>query len=1514
MQLQAGFILSGVKSALEKYATTHHIEGNLKGLLTGLSTFEVSAPMDLSNPGPAPSVLAVAYNIITRGLPTLASIAIEKNFLDAFKKSTHSEEYGTISFPLTEDVNINYLYEALHPIEPRVSERKKYLRLENTDSNFEKSFLLNYISEEKSFLTQLLQNQRTRSSISKLYNVGRVDFSLEIPYNLNHQKDNRYKVMVDLKFHRTFIVEVDGAKYHESLIDDLKDFELAQMATGVSHIKEKTAWKDTAKFLDELEQSDYVKIIQSNLKSPEFLIMPELTMILSPIGIARIQSVLLKYLISQSEIGYARTIRIAIIERDVPCGYVATKDLQELLFTLDELSNTQVQIPEFAVTIYSSPEFITNPLHGNNPVKQFTTFIPDQYDLILDISLLRREGIFKDDQKYSSDKTIVIRNSHYVHYQTANSIICAPSITYRALVTPLENETYNVVEDTAELLKLLLQNIFRKTDFRDGQLPIISRALQLKSVIGLLPTGGGKSLTYQIAAMLQPGINIVIDPIRSLMLDQYNGLLEIGIDRAAYLNSTLTPSLRHHTQHTLLTHGQLQFLFVSPERFVIDDFRIALDNTIKEGNAFSYAIIDEVHCVSEWGHDFRTPYLNLGENAQEFALIYNHKEGGPKIPLIGLTATASFDVLADIERELKIREDDGHAVVRHENSTRNEINYIIENVEHDIENMQHVDASTLKKQIGEKKQAHIYKLIQDKNDRFQIFNNRAVLSKILEQSFQNYLSIAAQRKLIEENDDSVEKAQEAYKSFHIKKMLFDDSPLTSTVDPSQKPGANGRLYNYGLIAFMPHREGWLGIKNGYNSYGLFEHPQYTQVALFDSEVKKYKLTVHDTETLGYFMGGGDDNSQQISDESFHHLEEFKHNRESFMVATKAFGMGIDKPNVRMTVHINIPQSIESFVQEAGRAGRDGKVATSFILYNKGNVELNNGAQNGSHLDKEVLLFFHKNSFKGQIKERVMMHELRTKVTFPNISNIQLLTQKLNEEFGTDNLSFVIKLGSNNHENRVFVNTLDGVGLGYIYLDSKVIGTFNSVLDQQLCNDVIAWLFKNIPTEQFTTVYAVRSWLNRVVVNVNEETGIERLLEDMQLDEEKTLPVAFTNVYHSRITKTINDFHLSSQHFAKLERTKALQLLLHSGMTLENLRSIAKYAIYQNLEYPDFVNRLFSDNHADLRLQLLDENESLSIDLQRAYYLPRTQEDTAKAIYRLISIGIIDNYTIDYQNKLYTLEFKKKKPEQYYDALENLLARYTSKNDAYLKITELKKVSAIEIAEGKASVISKCLEYLTNFIYDKIKQKRLQAISDMVNMCENAISIGNIEDQNQFIKDEIYYYFNAKYTRKGFHENWSETTGGKLSSISKPASMEDLRSSFSTEETIDHFLDLVQNSYTGEFMNNVKHLRGSAMRMLRSNPDMPAYRILKSFSLFILSETIHDLLHEAEQELVTGATQWKRIDISFDIEYFFEKFQAIVLSHVSRPEIKNSFEDVQVRLYIEYYTEWLDRFSTRLLSN
>jgi len=1496
MQFQAGYILESVRDSIEDYAKRNDKLPAFYGLISSLSTFEVDTIINLELPSKPQSILAVAANILTRGLPTLASVHLEDYFASSLSLTKRIEDTarGKVMFPfVTNEENNefgNLLFKSLHTIESRAKHRHQYLKVSDVDSSFERSFLLQLLPKDKGYLAQVLEKQRARSTFTRDNNQGRVDFSLEIPYNFYQTKTNRYNSTVEIKHHKTHIVEVDGKKYHTDLLDDLKDFEIAQLSRQISHIKEDRIYKDIEEFIQTIESEEYIQILKENYFSSEYLLNNFSALCLAPFAIARIQRVLLQYLMSNFDIAEQKqSILVAVVERDFPCGVAAIEDLNLLLQTINDLAKTQINIPSFEAKVFSSDEYKSHLLHNGNSITPISELNNFAFDIVIDISVLRRASIFNDDLEQSNN-SIVIRNAHFTHYKTNTGVISAPSIVYRDLVEQLQNEVYEPIIETSNILKKILQNIFRKIDFREGQLPILNRAMQLKSVIGLLPTGGGKSLTYQLAAMLQPGTTIVVDPIRSLMIDQYNGLRELNIDKAEFINSTLTTAERNYNQHELLAKGQLQFLFVSPERFVIDDFRKALDNARKDGHCFAYAVIDEVHCVSEWGHDFRTPYLNLGDNTQKYCLTYN----GNSIPLFGLTATASFDVLADIERELNIKEDDGNAIVRFENSVRDEINYLVNEVPNSYEGLDNLTEKAIRESIGKKKQDAIFSLFDNKNDVLQIFNKQIAINEIAEHSFDDYLSVSKRQEWIKVAGNERD-ALKQYQEFIFKRLHISSGAFASQLKD------NLTLYHYGLIVFMPHRQGWLGIRNGHNSYGVFDNPEYVEIEQENANPKHF----YNSETLAYFMGSGDDDTaDKVDKESFQHLKLFKDNEESVMIATKAFGMGIDKPNVRMTIHLNIPQSIESFVQEAGRAGRDGKVSVSVILFNNDNLNVASKPKELYHLDKDVLMYFHKNSFKGQMKERVMIHELRNRITYPNTNNLQMLTDQLNDLFGTDDLQFFIKLGGVKHKNRIFINTVSGTSIGFVILDSQKTGIYHDFNNDALCDQLVEWLKSAIPFNDYGGVDNLRLWFDQVVVNTQQQMGLERMLAEMNIDETKTLPVPFTNRYYSKRAKSIMHFNLNQEHLQKVIATSSIkQLITKNLITTTSISRLLKNAIFNGLDYIEFIESLNISNEEVLNELLNTENEQ-SIELQRSYFIPRSQEDTAKAIYRLVSIGIIDSYTIDYQNKLYTIELTKKVDSDYYDSLQEMISRYNSKNAAKKTIESLRNNSIIDINAGNATVISKCLEFLTDFIYSKIKEKRLIAIDDMIRLCQTAISEKNPMRQNQIIKDEIYYYFNAKYSRPGFLEI----------AIGENASMiDDDSEEMDVKTFITKYIRLVEDSRTGQLLTNIKHLRGSAMRMLRSKPDKPEFRILKSFSLFILGDTVRDLVKEAKLELVKGLIDWKRNeDENLNVPEFIIYFKNTVSAHLNY-NFEEAFNDIENHYYALYYANWTANFNRKFLT-
>ena len=801
IQLQAAYVLEAVHAGLEDWAgedTARRLA--LAGLWQRLSTFDLVTTLpDASAPDPI-SELAVATNLLTRGLPTLASIFVEEAFAKTCGRTARVDvaDRGSITFPLSADMPLDAerLVDALHPVDPRYQNARSYYDTNDLGSGeFEEALVTTYTLAQPA-LAQLLQKQRPLPTLAEGFNAGNVDFSLEVPTRDAHVRNNMYHRPVTLRRTKVYVLEVDGARYHEASVDAARDFATANMGHDTSRVLQGNPQHGADAFIRKIKQEPYYQRCASNLADIGFAERPETLLVLAPVAVARIQRTVLWFLTREARraLAQARTLRLGVIERDIACAQVAIDDLNLTLARLFALNSAGKAAMKIVLTVLEP-----NGVSGERL---------EDFDLVIDHAILRRTGIWREDRQWHDLPNVcVVRTCHYVADDTHSPVVSAAPIVYRPLVEALDNDRYVDIEDAVNLLTPLLQNVFRKVSFRAGQLPILDRALQGKTVIGLLPTGGGKSLTYQLAALLQPGITIVIDPIRSLMADQDRGLRAIGIDKTAFLNSTLERAEKTYVQNELLAHGRLQFVFVSPERFVIKEFREALATLGRGGHAVAYAIIDEAHCVSEWGHDFRIPYLDLGRNAQDFCSTWREA----RLPLFGLTATASFDVLADIERELQINENDGNAVVRFENTVRDEIIYRIEHVAADpLPNGEAATQWSPNKQVGGAKQARIYELLAAAESELMSYNESLSIRSIIHHSLDNYAPLAA-REAFASATGGAEAARERHFSNRITRLVLPKG--------GQAFAKTQERYNYGHIVFTPHRNGWLGIHSGNKSQG-----------------------------------------------------------------------------------------------------------------------------------------------------------------------------------------------------------------------------------------------------------------------------------------------------------------------------------------------------------------------------------------------------------------------------------------------------------------------------------------------------------------------------------------------------------------------------------------------------------------------------------------------------------------------------------------------------------------------
>ena len=327
--------------------------------------------------------------------------------------------------------------------------------------------------------------------------------------------------------------------------------------------------------------------------------------------------------------------------------------------------------------------------------------------------------------------------------------------------------------------KSILNDVFGYTEFRGHQEEVIAAAMAGRDSLVLQPTGGGKSLCYQIPALLGDGLVLVVSPLIALMQDQVTALEQFGID-AAYLNSTLTSAAQREVIERL-HNGQLQLLYVAPERLM----QVRTLEQLKTCNVVLIAI-DEAHCVSQWGHDFRVDYLSLGELARHF----------PGVPRMALTATATAPARSEI-----------------------------------VERLELVDAEHF---VAGFDRPNIRYLVQSKLDA-----KRQLLGFLSDHQGDAGIVYCMSRK-----------KTEATAEWLITKG-FDALPYHAGLDAATRARHQGRF---------------------------------------------------------------------LSDDGV------------VIVATIAFGMGIDKPDVRFIAHLDLPKSMESYYQETGRAGRDGLPADAWMVY------------------------------------------------------------------------------------------------------------------------------------------------------------------------------------------------------------------------------------------------------------------------------------------------------------------------------------------------------------------------------------------------------------------------------------------------------------------------------------------------------------------------------------------------------------------------------------------------------
>ncbi len=979
------------------------------------------------------SIFSVIDNQLSRGLPTLTSIFIENQFEKNFgltKNSTNG--IGSISYNFTEE-EANQFLRCLIIADKRTKELNTESTFQTWESHggseFEKLFFETVFNQFGSDANQLLQLQRTITSIvggkiagQDLFYHQNTDFLLEFPKYRNSKKG--------------LIIEIDGSQHNEIMqqqkdnlrtnFADKNEYETVRIKTSeIRNIP--TEIQNTIKnYLNH----PYFQHFTENIKNPLFYNeqgLDYLQLYLSPFGISRVQKAIIKALKSRLIDFDKSIIKIAIIERDVPCGKIAIDDLLLQIKHLSILQNgVEYKLPKFEVYIFNTIEFANAKLNKENNCQLFSNSTDFRaYDLVIDISVLNYSTFLNRPTQSLARQTIVIKSLH--HTEEKRKFNFYPSIEY--FNAPESREDRSI-----ENLNFFLQSFFRKQTFREGQVEILSKALQKKNPIALLPTGAGKSLTYQVASLLQAGLIIVIDPIKALMKDQNENLKNSLIDATIYINSTLSAKEKEENIKRF-SQGEYLFAFVSPERFVIEDFRRQISQIKNYGKNFAFCIIDEAHCVSEWGHDFRTAYLKLGDNSRQYCFS---GIDGESIPTMGLTGTASFDVLSDVQREVGLQNDSD--IIRPKVLERKELKFKIKNVN--------------AKAVGGG-----FWVIQDS-----IFS-------ALKQGLTNILK----------NDLIAEK-------------YLENCNAVSFPDFIKHQWENS---NCGII-FCPHSTDKMA--SGVQHIAKFLRTEFPDIA----------------HLIGEYYGSGDSNLlEKVQDD-------FKSNKITLLVATKAFGMGIDKPNIRFTIHITHPISIEGFYQEAGRAGRDRNNAVAYILHCN-NLLL----PNGKSVARNVQDTFLYNSFKGQNYEKNITFELLDKITFPHTTNKDQIQENIFQITGRE-----IKIGKpfpnppaiphtyyiNGEE---FGQTFGSININTLEVSTKGKKGLDGICTEEEAIHVLTNI-ANFITENNPNKIDLTSWFAHIKATPQQD-GIEDFVRQIPVNQTNTITIGLENNGVQSVVDFLNSF-------------------------------------------------------------------------------------------------------------------------------------------------------------------------------------------------------------------------------------------------------------------------------------------------------------------------------------------------------------------------------------------------------
>ena len=1289
-QFKAAYILKDVKNYIDGKEVSKEERKRLYDIFDFASYFDVVSNFNMDEeakgaPEYAKNIAKVAQNIVQRGFPTLAPFILEE-----------------IGYSL-EGLDERCIRESLIIHEPKFRFIQKFNYLEKTDNGEVKKAQINnteveLISSVSPLAAQLMEMQKPVEEVINYPNTDIKRYEDYARYFMNYAKakivssfyGQRFDFTMTLPGEHCLNIEFDGPTHNDPEQKEL-DRKRNQLLTSMK-------WYDTLRVTD--LEDERIKLKTDKILTAAFGDIGDelcsLDVIVKPILMARITKTFL-YLVEQ---GYIRVfskepVYLCVETREnIDVFNMAFRHCLELLYNLLSLtSKDKLQIADVCVRYkdgtkirdcrITSKEIKFNAVHKNFASRAYIV-IKDQ---------MKRRYCFMDLDGYaehSNHKTIWLLSSYgqWSCYKLRTSDKCIK---------------YDIKDNDEPILQYFLLNIFGKPKFRPKQFEIIQSALNGKNVIGLLPTGSGKSITFQLSAMLQPMVSIVVAPLVSLMEDQVHNLKMSGITNVASINSTKTIDEKIEFLKKF-GNNQIGITYISPERLQIRLFREAI-RSLNVG----YVVLDEAHCVSQWGHDFRTAYLRVGDTVKKYA---------PDAVMMALTGTASSNVITDIKRELHMS--NKVAIIATEDFRRDELHFRI---------------------INKKENSSLQDTIKE-----------------------GYIN-------------------EAVKSA-LKELCKEQScKLKQYMSPTQ----NG--YENSGVIFNPFAE-----KSNESIYAIIKQLK---------EVEQFKGI-----EVGIYHGQL--NSAQKSTAQGNFVD----NKTFMLVSTKAFGMGIDKPNIRFTVHTCVPESIESFYQEAGRAGRDGKYAVNIIVAPPGETRYEDSA------DKAVYDYFIGQSFPDIVKLKeamrlllskkimyiksqatVLLEDMTIDGKLPTDAKLVLEQKSQNVEFSLCNkkgLKFAVSVDPDEkkaHIECVNKNAYESTVHNNIILDYYV----NSMLDR-LQEKLDAAEFKDTEELKKYVDTCVNEYRANIVDCVKKSSKgnpvdcyirigfstysnpVDSLFEELFatthiLKHELNLTAA----EQSAFTKSRDNIEIVIKNEDLTEEQKYNKI----NQWFDRLEQFY-YSMLTNNNLPDTLKVLFSDVKNKIGRELIryvrDAEPAIDVD---------------KLLYYLGILGIYSSFERDYGQNVIRITVEPVTKESLLKHIKVHLSGYET-TDYVDRI--IKKLDIFDnIADDDiGNLIIAATDYIIDYSYTKILEYRMKQTENMY----TCVQAKTVEGPEAFVKS-VYQYFEAKYYAELFKDvdkNEKVNTAIKWIEKVEEVEKEDLNNSGET------------------YLNNLSHLRSSAMKCMAARPD------------------------------------------------------------------------------------------------